>query len=184
MSGLFSACVASLGVLMVGQTLQEEIPDGRIEYFNPPAKTGPSLHLDNGRDVVFFGQVLSMQPHYIQLIVGDRVEKRQDSFIYLLNGKQIANGSWVFWNYVFPIELRVLLTVHVLSGLVLAIWYGRTPVELVIDRKSLPKRLQPQTMSGRLIALFATWVAAVGVVAMAFAVMEGCLFGVGHAIRG
>ena len=82
MAALFSAFFAAHGLVMTGQFLDDEIRAGTVESVLDPGKAGRRLRLEDGRVVVFTGQVLLLQPRPVRLSAGDRVEKRRDSLVY------------------------------------------------------------------------------------------------------
>src|SRR5258706_14917313 len=93
-----SAFFAAHGVLMSGQILNDSIPAGRVEAILGHAKTGPRLRLENGQEAVFPYWALYAQSVPVQLAVGDQVEKRRDSFAYVVNGMVLTDLHWVLRN--------------------------------------------------------------------------------------
>jgi hypothetical protein len=124
----YSCFFAAHGLLMTGQFLNDEIPAGRIEAILGTTKTGPRLRLDNGKEVVFSSMALFQQPKPVELAVGDRVEKRADSTVYLVNGKPLTNLAWLLHNWLIPTHLLVTLGVYLVAATAYVLIYGRTPI--------------------------------------------------------
>jgi hypothetical protein len=181
----FSACFAAHGVLMTGQFLNDDIPAGKIEAITGHTKTGPKLRLDTGREAVFSDQVLFQQPKPVELRVGDLVEKRRVSFVYVVNGTALTDWRWVLQNWLLPVRLLVPLGAYVIGGAIYVLAYRRTPLGDCVWSETDPKRpRRPRTRAGMIAAMLVTWLVGSGLVTTAFGCMAGCLFGIGKAVFG
>jgi hypothetical protein len=181
----FSAFFAAHGVLMTGQFLNDEIPAGTIEAITGHTKAGPKLRLDSGREAVFSSQVLFQQAKAIELKPGDRVEKRRDSFVYLVNGTALTDLNWILSNWLLPVRLLVPLGAYVIAGTIYVLAYKRTPLGDCFWADADPKRPhRPHTRPGMIAAMLVAWLVVFGLVTTVFGCMSGCLFGIGKAIFG
>src|SRR4051794_40343672 len=134
-----SAFFAAHGVLMSGQILNDAIPAGRVEAILGHAKTGPRLRLEHGQEVVFPYWALYAPSVPVQLAVGDQVEKRRDSFAYVVNGMVLTDLHWVLRNWLLPVYLLVPLGAYLIVGTVYVLKYGRAPLADLIWSDADPK---------------------------------------------
>jgi hypothetical protein len=181
----FSAFFAAHGLLMTAQFLNDDIPAGRIEAILGTTKSGLRLRLDNGREVVFSNVPLFQRQTPLRLAFGDRVEKRPDSLVYVVNGTPITGFGWVLREWLLPVRLIVPLAAYLLVGTVYVLKYRRTPLGDLAWRDADPKRpRRPRSRPGMIAAVFATWLAVAVLETTIFGCMSGCLFGVGKAVSG
>jgi hypothetical protein len=181
----FSAFFAAHGALMTGQFLNDDIPAGKIEAITGHTKMGPKLRLDNGREAVFSDQVLFQQSKPVELKVGDQVEKRRDSFLYIVNGTALTDLRWVLQNWLLPVHLLVPLGGYVIAGVIYVLAYKRTPLGDCVWSDTDPRRpLRPRTRAGMITAMLVTWLLVFGLVTTAFGCIGGCFSGIGKAVFG
>ena len=184
-AAFFSTIFAAHGVLMTGQFLDDRIPAGTVVAVLGTTKTGPRLRLDNGEEVVFSNQVLFQQPNPVVIAVGDHVEKRRDSFAYVVNGTALTGTSWVVRHWLLPVHLVVLAGAYLLAGTVYVLKYGRTPLGDSVWPDADPARpRRPRTRAGMICAMAMTWLLIAGLATAAFGCMGGCLGAVGRGVFG
>jgi hypothetical protein len=185
----FSAGVASDGLIAAAEHLKTDIPAGRIEFVGPRTKVGTRIRLDNGAELYFPNDVLSarvrtMQDQALQLAVGDRVEKRRDSFDYVVNGIVVADRHWVEREYLFTTFMFVTLGVYLLAATLYVLWYGRTPLGEMFWRSERPDRpRRPRTRAGLLFASYTSWFAAVAVMTAFTGCFQGCIRGIVQSVK-
>jgi hypothetical protein len=180
----YSAFFAAHGVLMTGQFLNDEVRAGKIEAITGYTKMGPKLRLDTGREAVFSGQVLFQQSNPVELKVGDRVEKRRDSFVYIVNGTALTDLRWVLQNWLLPMRLLVLIGTYVIAGTAYVLAYKRTPLGDCVWSDADPKRPRyPRTRASLIATTLVTWLVVFGLVTTAFGCISGCLSGIGRVAR-
>ena len=179
-----SALFAGHGVMVARQFLKDEIPAGRIEAISRGTKSGPMLRLDTGLDVVFSGDVLLQQVEPVKLVVGDRVEKRRDSFRYVVNGTALTDVRWVLRNWLLPVRVVVPLGAYLVLGTVYVLAYRRTPLGDVWFDADVKRPRRPRTRAGMVVTTFLVWPFAAGLVTAALGCMVGCLTGIHKAVFG
>jgi hypothetical protein len=171
----FSAFMAAGGILLTGQILNDEIPAGRIKSITGGTKMGPRLLLDTGDEVVFSNQALYEQPKTVELSIGDQVEKRRDSVVYVVNGKPLTDVPWVLRNCLLPAHLLITLGVCLSAGTIFVLAFRRTPIGDSIWSDDDPKRpRRPRTRVGMIAAMVGAWFVACGLATTAFGCMVGC----------
>jgi hypothetical protein len=181
---LFSAFFTGTGILMSLQLVDDDIPAGKIEAITRLSKGGPRLRLDTGREAVFPGQVLSQQAKPIELSIGDHVEKRRGSIVYVVNGTAVTGFRWMLWNCLLPVPALIPLAIYLLVGGGYVLAYKRTPIgdRIWSDEEDRPRR--PRTRAGMMAALLVSWLAATLLMTVLFGCISGCLFGIGREMFG
>lgn len=173
---LFSAIFAEEGLRRTAQMVEDEVPAGKVQSLGQ-TKTRTRIQLEPGREVL-----VSRLP--IQLAVGDHVEKRRDSFVYLVNGKAVTDFSWVLHNWLLPLHLVIPLGLYLLVGTIYVFSFRRTPLgEQIWPNDNNPPR-RPRTRGGMMLLLCASWLAAVMLVAVFFGCIGGCIGGVFKQLQG
>jgi len=164
---------------MTGQFLNDDLPAGNIQSIGRGTKEGPVLRLEGGREVVFSDQVLFTQPQPVHLAVGDHIEKRSGSFVYIVNGRQLTDVHWILRNWLLPIRVFVPLAIYLALGTVYVLNYQRTPIGDGFRsgaNSKPPRRLR--TPTGNLLALVVTWLMLVAGMTVVLGCMAGCLIGI------
>lgn len=110
------------GLMMTGQILKDDIPAGVIQSIRT-VKSGYKLQLDTGRRVVFPFYALDNKSGRVELAVGDRVEKKPDSAVYLINGRALTNRHWLLREWLLPMRIQALFGAYLFFGGVYAFMY-------------------------------------------------------------
>jgi hypothetical protein len=178
LASLVSAFFAAFGVLITLQILNDEVPAGRIVGFAGETKMGTRVRLDSGRQVVFSRLALFRSSEPVRLRVGDLVEKRPDTCVYLVNETRLTDRRWVVREFLLPFGVWAPLGVYLLAGSAFVLGYGRTPLGDAVWPEADAKR-QRRPRAGLLAMLLVNWLLAFVAITFAFGCMQGCLASVG-----
>ncbi|MDB5356765.1 MAG: hypothetical protein JWN24_3218 [Phycisphaerales bacterium] len=118
----YSVFMVAHGLMMTGQILKDDIPAGVIQSIRT-VKSGYKLQLDTGRRVVFPFYALDNKSGRVELAVGDRVEKKPDSAVYLINGRALTNRHWLLREWLLPMRIQALFGAYLFFGGVYAFMY-------------------------------------------------------------
>jgi hypothetical protein len=174
-SAFLSAFIAA-GILTVGGQIWVDDFAGIIQSISS-AKGGQSLKLDNGTTCMVPFDALDDTSPPINLAIGDQVEKKYNSWEYLLNNRPLTDSRWAVHHYLLPTETKTLGGSYLVLCTVFAIAYRRNPLSEAIELKP-PKTAIPFLLLLRAFGGFVFgWFGLVFAFQMALTLMATCIGG-------
>lgn len=181
MVAFFSAFEAATGAITAVQILNDEVRAARVVAIVGYSKGHTRVRLDTGDEVSFSEWALRLRPPPIRLAVGDRVEKRRESCVYVLNGEALSDFSWLLRDVVLPVRLLVPLGLYLVLGSIYVVKFGRAPLADTGEAKGEAEHLRRRRRRGRAIAwLLAEWFLVFVLMLAFFGCVGGCVFGMGR----
>ncbi len=139
------------------------------------------MRLDTGDEVAFSEWALRLRPEPIRLAVGDRVEKRRESSVYMVNGQALSDFSWLLRDVLLPVRLLVPLGVYLVFGMVYALKFKRAPLADTGETSGDAERpRRPRTRAREVAWVFASWLLICGLMLGFVGCVGGCVFGIGR----